>query len=78
MYVDECIYERGDKTYYRTLMRESYRQAGKEKHQTIGNISKASPHQIKAVKAAQIDELTEAGFNYTPPSPSHRFSFLLL
>ncbi len=51
MYVDECKYKRGDKQYTRALIRRSYREGGKIKHQTIANISQCSPEQIQAIKA---------------------------
>jgi len=66
MYVDECNYKRGDKTYYRALIRRSYRQAGKIRHQTVGNISKASPQQIQAVKAALAGDVVPAEQALTP------------
>ncbi len=66
MYVDECNYKRGDKKYYRALIRRSYRKAGKIKHQTVGNISKASPQQIQAVKAALAGDVVPADQALTP------------
>ena len=52
MYVDSCTYQRGDKTYSRHLLRTSYRQDGKVKHDTVANISNLPQDEIAALKAA--------------------------
>ena len=52
MYVDICKYKRGDKSYTRTLLRESYRENGKVKQRTIANVSHLSEKQILTLKAA--------------------------
>lgn len=52
MYVDICNYKRGDKTYSRSLLRESFRESGKVKHRTVANISHLSMNEILTLKAA--------------------------
>lgn len=51
MYVDICKYKRGDKTYSRSLLRESFRVDGKVKQRTIANISHLPMDQILRLKA---------------------------
>jgi transposase len=57
MYVDICKYKRGDKKYTRSLLRESYREKGKVKQRTIGNISHLPMNEILAIKAALKGEV---------------------
>ena len=57
MYVDICNYKRGDKKYSRSLLRESYREKGKVKQRTVGNISHLPMNEILAVKAALKGEI---------------------
>lgn len=52
MYVDISVLHRGNKTYTRALLRESYREGGKVKHRTIANISKCSLAEIEAIQLA--------------------------
>ncbi len=52
MYVDICNYKRGDKTYSRSLLRESFRESGKVKHRTVANISHLPMNEILTLKAA--------------------------
>jgi hypothetical protein len=52
MYVDSATIKRGDKTYVRHLLRESYREDGKIKHRTILNLSGCSLAEIDALKLA--------------------------
>ena len=52
MYVDISVLHRGNKTYTRALLRESYREGGKVKHRTIANISKCSLEEIEAIQLA--------------------------
>jgi hypothetical protein len=52
MYVDSCTTERGDKTYARHLLRESYREGGKVKHRTLTNLSHCRDEEIEAIKLA--------------------------
>jgi hypothetical protein len=40
------------KTYRRALLRTSYREDGRVKHQTVGNLSSCSPEEIDAIRAA--------------------------
>jgi hypothetical protein len=40
------------KTYKRVLLRRAYRENGKVKHQTLGNLSYCSPKEIQAIKFA--------------------------
>ena len=52
MYVDDQTIRRKESTYRRTLLRESYREDGKVKTKTIGNISRCSDLEIEAIKIA--------------------------
>lgn len=52
MYVDSAAIKRGRKTYYRHLLRESYREDGKIKHRTLLNLSGCSPSEVNALKLA--------------------------
>ena len=53
MYVDSCTFldDYGHKRS-RHLLRSSYRQDGKVKHDTLGNISSCSDQEITAIKLA--------------------------
>ena len=50
MYIDDQIIKGKKGFYRRTLLRESYRENGKVKNRTIGNISKCSASEIEAIK----------------------------
>jgi hypothetical protein len=52
MYVDSSSLSRGDKTYTRHLLRESFREGGKVKHRTVANLSHCSPQEVAAIKLA--------------------------
>jgi transposase len=52
MFVDSSSVKRGNKTYTRHLLRESYRDGGKVKHRTIANLSACSPEEIEAIRLA--------------------------
>ena len=52
MYVDASTVRRGNKTYTRYLLRESFRQDGKVKHRTIANLSQCSAAEIEAIRLA--------------------------
>jgi transposase len=52
MHVDSSSLSRGDKTYTRHLLRESFREGGKVKHRTVANLSHCSPQEIEAIKLA--------------------------
>ena len=63
MHVDTCTYQRGDKTYTRHLLRESYRAQGKVLKRTIANLSHCSDAEIAAIKLAlqHKENLVELG-----------------
>jgi hypothetical protein len=52
MYIDTSRITRGDKTYTRHLLRESYRANGKVLHRTIANVSHGSAAEIDAMRLA--------------------------
>ena len=52
MYVDSSPTTINGKTYWRHLLRKSYREGGKVKHHTVANISKCSPEEIEAIRLA--------------------------
>ena len=52
MYIDSAVTKRGDKTYTRHLLRESYREDGRIKHRTLLNLSSRSLTEINALKLA--------------------------
>ncbi len=52
MYVDDQTTGGGDSSYRRVLLRESYREDGKVKTRTLGNISKCPNDEIEAIKLA--------------------------
>jgi len=52
MYVDESSVKAGSRTYTRYLLRESYREKGKVKHRTVGNLSHCSREEIEAIRWA--------------------------
>src|SRR2546426_10542566 len=52
MYIDTSHITRGDKTYTRHLLRESYRANGKVLHRTIANVSHCSEAEIEAMRLA--------------------------
>src|SRR5216683_2946329 len=52
MYIDTSHITRGDKTYTRHLLRESYRANGKVLHRTIANVSQCSEAEIAAIRLA--------------------------
>lgn len=63
MYVDASSVRRGNKTYTRYLLRESFREAGKVKHRTIANLSQCSAAEIEAIRLALTHKhsLTDLG-----------------
>jgi len=63
MYVDASTVRRGNKTYTRYLLRESFREAGKVKHRTIANLSQCSAAEIEAIRLALTHKhtLTDLG-----------------
>jgi hypothetical protein len=52
MYVDTAKTVRRGKTYFRHLLRDSYRENGKVKHHTIANLSGCSEEEIEAIRLA--------------------------
>jgi len=52
MFIDDQTIGRGNKTYRRVLLRNSYRVNGKVRHDTIANLSKCSDEEIEALKWA--------------------------
>jgi hypothetical protein len=60
MYVDASTVRRGNKTYTRYLLRESFREAGKVKHRTIANLSQCSACEIEAIRLALTHKHTLA------------------
>jgi hypothetical protein len=52
MYVDTAKTVLRGKTYFRHLLRDSYRENGKVKHHTIANLSGCSKEEIEAIKLA--------------------------
>lgn len=61
MYVDSSTITINGKKYERHLLRRSYREGGKVKHETIANLSKCSPQEVKAIRLAlrHKDQLPE-------------------
>lgn len=49
------------KVYHTTLLRRTYRQDGKVKHETLGNISHLPPHLIDIIRKGLRGELPDAG-----------------
>lgn len=52
MFIDASTYKRGDRTYRRVLLRNSYRENGQVRHDTIANLSECSEEEIQALKLA--------------------------
>jgi len=52
MYVDSSSTTISGKTYWRHLLRDSYREGGQIKHHTIANISQCSSEEIEAIRLA--------------------------
>ena len=50
MYIDDSTYTRNGKTYRRVLLRNSYRENGKVRHETLANLSACSEAEIEAIK----------------------------
>lgn len=62
MYIDTAKTTVNGKTYVRHLLRESFREGGKVKHLTLGNLSKLPDETIRLLRAALKGELV-------PPAP---------
>ena len=82
MFLDVANYRAANgKVYSRALLRTSYRENGKVKHRTVGNLSSCSPEEIEAVRLAlrhtdqlndilkQIDQQQPISPSPTPPAP---------
>jgi hypothetical protein len=52
MFIDTTVAVRKSKKYVRHLLRTSYRENGKVKHRTVGNLSSCSDNEIQAIKIA--------------------------
>lgn len=52
MYVDSSTTTVKGKKYFRHLLRTSYREGGKVKHETLANLSKCSPQEVEAIRLA--------------------------
>jgi transposase len=50
MYIDDCKYKRNNRPYRRVLLRESYRENGIVKHNTIANLSKCSEQELQSIR----------------------------
>jgi hypothetical protein len=50
MYVDTCHYIQNGKLRTRTLLRTSFRQKGKVKHETIANLTNCRRDEIEAIR----------------------------
>ena len=66
MHLDSSTTQRGDKTYTRHLLRETFREGKKVKHRTIANLSHCSEEEIAAIRLAlrhkkDLSELTTPG-----------------
>lgn len=52
MYIDQCTYFRGSKTYRRVLLRTASRENGKIKRRTLANLSQCTEEELEALKIA--------------------------
>lgn len=68
MYVDVSSIRKGETTYTRTLLRESFRDQGKVKHRTIANLSHCSIQEIEAIKLALRHKERLASLQIVPQS----------
>lgn len=65
MHVSHIVSRRGEKEYHSWLIRRSYRENGKVKHETIANISKLPMATIEAIKLTLADKcVIEAGSDF--------------
>lgn len=64
MYLDICIYQRGEKTYRRVLLRESHRVGGKVVKRTVANIT-GWPEEVQAAIAMALDTGRDGGADRT-------------
>ena len=52
MHVSHVVSRRGEKEYHSYLVRRSYREGGKVKHETVANVSKLPMSAIEAISLA--------------------------
>jgi hypothetical protein len=71
MYLDRSKITVNGKTYYRVLLRQSFRQEGKVKHRTIANLSACSDEEIKAIALAFKHKKDLASLQPSSPGPLH-------
>ncbi|MGC9156510.1 MAG: IS1634 family transposase, partial [Ferrimicrobium sp.] len=65
MHVSHIVSRRGEKEYHSWLIRRSYRENGKVKHETVANISKLPMATIDAIKLTLADKcVIEAGSDF--------------
>ncbi len=65
MHVSHIVSRRGEKEYHSWLVRRSYRQDGKVKHETIANVSKLPKEAIEALSLALSNKpVIEAGADF--------------
>ncbi len=74
MYLDTAsVTSATGRRYSRVLLRSSYREAGKVKHRTLGNLSRCSPAEIAAVRLALRHKDQLASFlAHLPAAPGKR------
>ena len=65
MHVSHVVSRRGEKEYHSYLVRRSYREEGKVKHETVANVSKLPPSAIEALSLALSKKpVVEAGSDF--------------
>ena len=65
MHVSHVVSRRGEKEYHSYLVRRSYREEGKVKHETVANVSKLPPAAIEALSLALSKKpVVEAGSDF--------------
>ena len=65
MHVSHIVSRRGEKEYHSWLIRRSYREDGKVKHETIASISKLPMATIEAIKLTLAKKcVIEAGSDF--------------
>ena len=65
MHVSHVVSRRGEKEYHSYLVRRSYREGGKVKHETVANVSKLPPAAIEALSLALSKKaVVEAGSDF--------------
>ncbi len=65
MHVSHVVSRRGEKEYHSYLVRRSYREGGKVKHETVANVSKLPPAAIQALTLALSKKtVIEAGSDF--------------